>query len=72
MQITEKQPVGKSPQDKTLIFEDNAQNSSLFSPANMTLEGNLEITFFQTTSRMGCKLISVLGSLKILIKMSIC
>lgn len=43
MQIAEKQPVGKSAQDKALIFEGNAQNSSMFSAAAMALEGYLEI-----------------------------
>lgn len=43
MQITEKQPIGKWGQDKTLIFEGNAQNSSMSSPVNMALEGYLQI-----------------------------
>lgn len=48
MQITEKQPVGKSAQGKTLISEGNARNSSMFSPANMALEGYLEIGKVET------------------------
>lgn len=43
MPITEKQPVGKLALDKTLVFEGNAQNSSMFSPANTASEGYLEI-----------------------------